>query len=323
MDHPDGFSKLVWRPHLNWSKKSAKKLFDRTDHPIETDIIYYKGCVEGMREIPSDSIDLIIADPPFGIDFNGKEKFYGRDSEVVMEGYVDVDSENYRSFSLEWIGELYRILKDTGSCYIISGWTKIEDVLYAARKAGLQYVNHIVWKYDFGVFATKKYVTSHYCIPFLVKNPKKYFYNRWDHYSEDVWIINREYNVDKEKRNGNKLPTELIKRMIDYSSKPGDLVLDPFMGNGTTAVVSKGTFRHYIGFELNPLMKTIHETNLSSITIGELFETHYSMKKPTSEYLFKEYPSLREYISKREVLQKYPYLERYIEFREEKIDDFF
>jgi hypothetical protein len=84
----------------------------------------------------------------------------------------------------------------------------------------------------------------------------------------DVWgDIPRTYKA-REKKNGTKLPVDLIKRCIDYSSRPGDLVLDPFLGNGTTAVAAITNYRHYSGFELNKKMKRIIDYNLRECSIG-------------------------------------------------------
>ena len=114
---------------------------------------------------------------------------------------------------------------------------------------------------------------------FLAKHPKDYYFNKIEHYPLDVWDINRTYNKG-ERKNGTKLPNELVMRCIDFSTKPGDLVLDPFMGNATTAVACKGAFRHYIGFEINQAMQEIIDHNISLIDLGELY-IPYKERKDT------------------------------------------
>ena len=126
-------------------------------------------------------------------------------------------------------------------------------------------VNHIIWKYQFGVVTKRKFVTSHYHCLYVCKNDKlrKFFpYSRYGreeedkdgsslHYKdrEDVWIIKREYWTGDQKT-PTKLPAELIKKILQYSSEEGDIVLDPFLGSGQVAVVSKIMKRQYIGFEI-------------------------------------------------------------------------
>ena len=227
------------------------------------DVIYYEDCIENIsKRIDENSIDLIIADPPFGISFDGKGSQYNRKSEFVVNGYSEITREDYLEFSKGWIKAIYPVLKETGSAYIISGWTNLKDILIAIDEAGFTTQNHIIWKYQFGVFTKRKFVTSHYHILFLVKNPKKYFFNKVDHYPEDVWEIKREY-LPGEKKNSTKLPNELVEKLLKYSSKENDLVLDPFMGNGTTAVACIKLNRKYVGFEINPNAQDIIDMNIS------------------------------------------------------------
>ena len=147
------------------------------------------------------------------------------------------------------MGEAYRVLSGSGSLYVFSGWNRLKDVLCSLDDAGFVTLNHIIWKYQFGVYTRKKYVTSHYHILYAVKNPRQYTFNKMDHYPEDVWVINREYWKGKQKT-PTKLPLELVRKILCYSSNPGDLVLDPFLGSGTVAVASRETGRHFLGFEI-------------------------------------------------------------------------
>jgi site-specific DNA-methyltransferase (adenine-specific) len=133
--------------------------------------------------------------------------------------------------------------------YVFSGWNRLIDVLTGLESAGLTTINHLIWKYQFGVFTRKKFVTSHYHILFAVKNPRRYCFNKIDHYPEDVWVINREYWKGRIKT-PTKLPSVLVRKILAYSSREHDLVLDPFIGSGTVAIASKEMGRHYLGFEL-------------------------------------------------------------------------
>lgn len=161
--------------------------------------------------------------------------------------------------------EVYRILKESGSMYVFSGWNNLKDILNALDDIGFITINHIIWKYQFGVVTKRKFVTSHYHCLYVCKNEqkRKFFpyarFNKDDkkdtggslHYQdkEDVWYIKREYwNGDQ--KTPTKLPAELIKKILLYSSEEGDVILDPFLGSGQVAVVSKMLNRQYIGFEI-------------------------------------------------------------------------
>ncbi len=227
--------------------------------------IYNMDCIEGMKEIPSNSVDLVITDPPFAIDFKAKRSNYNRIASRVLEGYNEIPKEKYYDFTLQWMREVHMLLKDSGTMYVFSGWNNLKDILMALDEIGFITVNHIIWKYQFGVVTKNKFVTSHYHCLYVCKNDKKrkfFPFSRFDkgdkgleggslHYGdkEDVWVINREYwNGDQ--KTPTKLPAELIKKILMYSSEKGDIVLDPFLGSGQVAVVSKILGREYIGFEI-------------------------------------------------------------------------
>lgn len=229
--------------------------------------VYNDDCVEGSKKhLVDKSVDLIICDPPFGINESSFDKHYNREDENVIGGYVEAPNDYY-NFTVSWLEQAKRVLKDTGSMYIISGWSKLKDVLTAIEKVDLHVINHIIWKYNFGVYTTKKFVSSHYHILYVKKEEKsKVYFNkdcRFNHEEknmhgrslqyndmEDVWIINKEY-LPKELKNQNKLPNELVKKMIQYSSKENDVVCDFFLGNFTTAFMAKELKRMPYGFEMN------------------------------------------------------------------------
>ncbi|MEO0254313.1 MAG: site-specific DNA-methyltransferase [candidate division WOR-3 bacterium] len=216
---------------------------------FQLDEIYCGDALELIKEIPDEVIDLIITDPPFAIDFKAKKNNYNRTQKRVLEGYVEIPKEKYYKFTLNWMRECYRILKPSGSMYVFSGWTNLKDILNAIDEVGFITINHLIWKYQFGVFTKRKYVTSHYHILFVVKDENKYKFNKIEHYPEDVWIINREYWTGKIKT-PTKLPLELVKKIILFSSDEGDIVFDPFFGSGTVLVAAKILKRHYLGFEI-------------------------------------------------------------------------
>jgi len=227
--------------------------------------IYNQDCIDGMKTIPDGKMDLIVTDPPFAINFKAKKANYNRTASRVLSGYNEITKENYYEFTLNWMSQCFRILKESGGMYVFSGWNNLADILNAIEEIGFITVNHIIWKYQFGVVTNRKFVTSHYHCLYICKNDKKrkfFPYERFGkeeknnqgrslHYKdkEDVWEIKREYWTGDEKT-PTKLPAEIIKKILQYSSEEGDLVFDPFLGSGQTAVVSKLLKRNYMGFEI-------------------------------------------------------------------------
>lgn len=235
--------------------------------------IYNEDCIKGMKKIPDNKVDLIITDPPFAINFKGQRANYNRDGTLVLDGYNEIPVQEYFNFSLTWLHEATRILKDTGSMFVFSSYNNIEDIQKAMKILGLHIVNHVVWQYQFGVVTKRKFVTSHYICIFACKDDKKRnfypncrFKNGKERYAdmEDVWKIKREYWHGKIKT-PNKLPSELVKKLIEYTSKKGDLVFDPFLGSGQVCTVAKSMKRMYCGFEIVSKYWNFAVMRLSSI----------------------------------------------------------
>ncbi len=228
---------------------------------------YNQDCVTGAREhLEDDSIDLIITDPPFAIEGDKLHKHYNRDESFVIDGYVEVPNEEYAAFSLDWIKEAERVLRPGGAIATVSGYTNLLDILNALRQTRLKEINHIIWKYNFGVSTKSKFVSSHYHILYYAKPGGNRTFNTFSRFGskernednrslqyqdlEDVWVINREYKPG-EKKNKNQLPSKLLIKLIQYLSNPGDIVCDFFLGSFSTAKIAKGLGRSAVGFEIN------------------------------------------------------------------------
>lgn len=258
--------------------------------PDYLDMIRLGDCVTLMGELPAQCIDLVITDPPFAIDFKAARANYNRTGSRVIAGYNEIAESDYQAFTNAWLSQATRVLKDSGSMYIFSGWNHLKDLLIAIDSCGLTTVNHLIWKYQFGVVTTRKYVTSHYHCLYVCKDDatrKFHPYARFDkdaknghsgsaHYKdkEDVWEIKREY-WHGDVKTPTKLPSEIIRKILAYSSDEGDVVLDPFLGSGQVAVVSKMEGRRYIGFEI---AQESYEFALERITSG-----HYRVAAQDAE----------------------------------------
>lgn len=256
---------------------------------IHGNTFYNADCIAGAAElIADDSIDLIITDPPYGIRGDRLHRHYNRNESFVVDGYVEVPAAEYGTFSRQWIQEAERILRPGGSMYIVSGYTNLYHILHALRETSLEEINHIIWKYTFGVYTRRKFVSSHYHILFYEKPGERRTFNLESRYGcgerdeaggslnyrdrEDVWVINREYKPGRVK-NKNELPTDLLCRMIQYSSNPGDLVCDLFLGGFSTARTAIGLDRRATGFELSAPLFEAKAGELKDVEPGYLLST--------------------------------------------------
>jgi site-specific DNA-methyltransferase (adenine-specific) len=245
-------------------------------------------CVRGaIAHLADGSVDLIVTDPPYGIKGDRLHRHYNRDERFVVDGYVEVDAKKYKAFSRAWIAQAERVLRPGGQLYVVSGYTNLYDVLGALRQTQLREINHLIWKYNFGVYTSSKFVSSHYHILYYTKPGGRRTFNLQSRFAldetasdgrslnyrdrEDVWTINREYKPGRRK-NKNELPKALLQKMLAYSSKEGDLVCDFFMGGGSTAAVAIGMNRRFVGFEISE--RTFHNRvpELRKIAPGSMLE---------------------------------------------------
>lgn len=226
--------------------------------------IYNMNCIDGMKLLKDESVNTIIADPPFCLNFKSEKANYNRKQSNVLKSYQDVKHDDYYSFNEEWMEQAKRILKKDGSLFIFSGWNNLIDILNVGEKLNLIQYNHVIWKYGFGVFAKNSFISSHYHIICYSKTKKhkhfpyarfsknevdeegrkKYYIDR-----EDVWIINREY-WNGYIKSPTKLPAEVLEKLIVYSTEENDMIVDAFAGSGQVGWLCKHKLnRNHIAFE--------------------------------------------------------------------------
>src|SRR5690554_3066003 len=221
-------------------------------------MIHLGDCIEVMKSIENSSIDLVFADPPYFLSNGGKSIKSGKVVSVNKGEWDKKENyENINTFTHDWLKEVYRLLKPTGSIWVSGTFHNIFDVEREMKKIGYKIINIVVWhKSDPPPLIYKNKFRFSYEFIIWARKSNRHYFNYDEMYKfenkemEDVWLIPAVQMP--EKKHGyhpTQKPEALLERIIKASSKEGDVVLDPFLGSGTTCYVAKKLNRKYLGIE--------------------------------------------------------------------------
>ena len=202
---------------------------------IELNKIYNEDCLDGMAKIEDGVIDLVCTDPPYciGTTSNGKKGSWN-------------DNNLIKPFFTAYFCEVKRICKDNAQLYFNTDW-RTYPFLYPIIQNFFDVKNLIIWDYEW-IKAGSHYRFSHEFIIYAVKGSAKRTFSASE---RDVWHIRPINFTSKNKLHNAQKPIELVDKIITNSSNEGDIVLDTFMGSGTTAISCIRNNRNFIGFEID------------------------------------------------------------------------
>lgn len=235
-------------------------------------------CLVILPTLPAASVDLVFADPPFNIGYE-------------YDQYDDRRSKaDYLAWTERWLAECKRVLKPTGTMWVAIGDEYAAEMKVRLDATGMTMRNWVIWHYTFGVSCKKKFNRSHAHLFYYVAHQDKFTFipddirvpsarqttyadkranpvgklpdDTWvlrpqeteQHFrhDSDTWAISRVCGTFKERTNHPcQMPEAILERIIASTSKPSDLVLDPFAGSGTTLAVAKRLGRKCVGIELS------------------------------------------------------------------------
>lgn len=268
--------------------------------------------IQVMKKMPSESIDLIFADPPYWLRVNGiLHRVNGNEYDGCNDEWDKfLSSDDYQAFTISWLTECKRLLKKNGSIWVIGGMQCIYTIGAAMQKLGFWLINDIVWnkKNPTPNFMGTRLNNSHETLLWAVKNQKSKFTFNYKTAKElnldtvsqadfskgvrkqlgSVWKISVCQGAERLKDNdGSKLhstqkPEELLYRVIAISSKMGDVVLDPFAGTMTTGAVAKKMGRNFICIEQDEKYCYYGQLRIDSVQpqIGDIEAAIYDRKPP-------------------------------------------
>ena len=236
------------------------KMFEFSNKIINGD------CLKELKKIPDKTFDLVFADPPYNMQIG--EKLTRPDSSKVNGVNDKWDQFNsfkhYDEFCKSWLAECKRVLKDNGSIWVIGSYHNIFRLGYHLQNLDYWLLNDVIWRKNNPMpnFRGTRFTNAHETLIWASKTKKsKYTFNYQslkclndDLQMRSDWTLPICNGKERLKKNGKKIhstqkPEALLHRIILATTNKGDTVFDPFLGTGTTAVVSKKLGRNYYGIE--------------------------------------------------------------------------
>lgn len=251
----------------------------------EFDKLICGNAIVELSKLPNQCIDLIVADPPYNL---GKD--YGNNHDLKAWN-------EYETFTRTWLKEAVRILKPTGSIYVFMGVRFISKLfLIMESEFELNFNGWITWHYTQGMGRKTGFSPRHEDILYFTKSenytfdleavriPQKYYRERNNMAGAnpgDVWEFSHvHYSNPEREQHPTQKPEVILERIIKASSREGELVLDPFVGSGTTCRVAKALKRHWIGIDINPDYIAISQRRINEVFGGFDFIDPRTERKP-------------------------------------------
>jgi len=237
---------------------------------LSLDTIIEGDCVAAMRSMPDRSVDMIFADPPYNLQLGGDlYRPEGGRVDAVDDAWDKFDTfEAYDRFTREWLAEARRVLKDDGTIWVIGSYHNIFRVGTALQDQGYWVLNDVVWRKTNPMpnFKGTRFTNAHETLIWCAKSEKARYtfnYQAMKALNDELqmrsdWVLpicsgnERLKNDDGHKAHPTQKPESLLYRVLLACTRPGDIVLDPFFGTGTTGAVARRLKRRWIGIEREP-----------------------------------------------------------------------
>lgn len=238
---------------------------------------------EVMRELPAGSIDMIFADPPYNMQLGGD---LTRPDNSRVDGVDDVwdkfdDLKAYDSFTRDWLAAARHALSEDGSLWVIGSYHNIFRVGTALQNIGFWILNDIVWVKTNPMpnFKGRRFTNAHETLIWAAKSPDSRYtfnYEAMKRLNDDLqmrsdWLLplctgpERVRDADGRKAHPTQKPEALLYRVILAATNPGDVVLDPFVGSGTTAAMAKRLGRRFIAMEREAEYAALAEARVAAV----------------------------------------------------------
>ena len=237
------------------------------DKALALDTIITGDCVAAMARLPDKSVDLMFADPPYNLQLGGDLfRPEGGKVDACDDDWDKFDSlAVYDDFTRDWLAEARRVLKDDGTIWVIGSYHNIYRVGSLLQDEGFWILNDIIWRKTNPMpnFRGTRFTNAHETLLWCAKDEKARYtfnYRAMKGLNDDLqmrsdWLLpicsggERVKDKDGHKAHPTQKPESLLYRIMLACTKPGDVVLDPFFGTGTTGAVARRLGRRWIGIE--------------------------------------------------------------------------
>jgi modification methylase len=255
---------------------------------LPLDTILQGNCIAEMARLPDKSVDMIFADPPYNLQLGGDlfRPEGGRVDAVTDEWDKFESLTAYDNFTREWLDQARRILKDDGTIWVIGSYHNIYRVGALLQDADFWILNDVVWRKSNPMpnFRGTRFTNAHETLIWCAKDEKARYtfnYRAMKALNDDLqmrsdWLLpicsggERVKGEDGSKAHPTQKPEALLYRILLACTKPGDVVLDPFFGTGTTGAVARRLGRRWIGIERETAyVKVAHERIASTLPLDE------------------------------------------------------
>ena len=251
--------------------------------PLPLNSILSGDCIEVMRSLPEASVDLIFADPPYNLQLKGDlHRPNNTKVDAVDDAWDQFDSfKAYDTFTREWLSAARRLLKPDGAIWVIGSYHNIFRVGAELQTQGFWILNDVVWRKSNPMpnFRGKRFTNAHETMIWASKEEgAKYTFNyeALKELNEGIqmrsdWVLpicnggERLKDDNGDKAHPTQKPEALLHRVLVGATKPGDVVLDPFFGTGTTGAVAKMLGRDFIGIEREAAYREVAKKRLSKV----------------------------------------------------------
>jgi modification methylase len=250
---------------------------------LKLDQIIEGDCVERMRALPEGCADLVFADPPYNMQLKGELHRPDQSKVDAVDDHWDQFSSfsEYDRFTREWLSAARRCLKDNGGLWVIGSYHNIFRVGAILQDLGFWILNDVVWRKSNPMpnFKGRRFTNAHETLIWAAKSEEtKYTFNyeamkalNDDLQMRSDWTLpicsggERIKGADGQKAHSTQKPESLLHRVIVSSTKPGDVILDPFFGSGTTGAVARRLGRRFIGIEREKVYADVARARIAEI----------------------------------------------------------